>query len=131
MTYKGVRQCVSRRYVWTSANGSYLSDCLTWLTAFACTAIYCTLHTLLFALFPMIHPSNLFIHMPIYVLTHPMYMSREPLSQYSPTEDLNNCHYDSIKYSQRIDWRAAPEILSRIFFTTHSVQYMVAVDKKS
>ena len=61
-----------------------------------------------------------------------MYMSCEPLSQYSPTEaDLDNCHYDSIKYSQRIDWRAAPEILSTIFFTTHSAQYMVAVDKKS
>ena len=58
-----------------------------------------------------------------------MYMSCEPLSQYSLAEDLNNCHYDSIKYSQRIDWRAAPEILSRIFFTTHSVQYMVAVEK--
>ena len=29
-------------------------------------------------------------------------MSCEPLSQYSSTEDLNNCQYDSIKYSQRI-----------------------------
>ena len=77
-------------------------------------------------------PEQFFIHMPIYVITHPMYMSCEPLSQYSLTEaDLDNCHYDSIKYSQRIDWRAAPEILSTIFFTTHSVQYMVAVDKKS
>ena len=60
-----------------------------------------------------------------------MYMFCEPLSQYSPTDELNNCHSDSIKYSQRIDWRAAPEILSTIYFTTHSVQYMVAVDKKS
>ena len=75
--------------------------------------------------------SNLFIQMPIYVITHPIYMSCQPLSQYSPTEDLNKCHYDLIKYSQRIDWRAAPEILSTTFFTTHSVQYMVAVDKKS
>ena len=58
-------------------------------------------------------------------------MSWESLSQYSPTEDLNKCHYDLIKYSQRIDWRAVPEILSTIFFTTHSVQHMVAADKES
>ena len=53
-----------------------------------------------------------------------MYMSCEPLSQYSPTEaDLDNCHYDSIKYSQRIDWRAAPEILSTTFLL--HIQYNI------